>query len=111
MNAFTDLSRDARLSLNIEGFCTKLRAPEVLARLVMEWKPTAYGLGDHTLTSLLNDFIHGATVRRDYRAIQRTLDTLFGRAGDESARQGDVKTPVVTAGTNGDGRSRQEPRR
>lgn len=94
MNPFTDESRDARLKVSVEGLCDTLRAPETLHRLVMEHKPASMSVGDFALTSMLDSIIDAHKVRHDYRAIQRLLDTTFGRAGDD----GHVQVPNGTSG-------------
>ena len=91
MNALTDETRDARFKLDVEGFCTTLRAPASLHRLVMEWKPAGVAVGDFALTAMLNEVIAACMVRRDYRAIQRLLGTLFGTevpSGTSPSRNG-----------------------
>jgi hypothetical protein len=97
VNAFTDVSRDARLKLGLEAVCDTLRAPEVLHRLVMEHKPAVQSLGDFTLKALLDQVLTAHMVRGDYRGIQSLLGTLFGHEGTERSGQ-------VTNGSLGAGR-------
>lgn len=104
MNALTDETRDARLKLDVEGFCATLRAPATLHRLVMELKPAGFSVGDFALTALINDLITAQIVRRDYRAIQRMLGTLFGPWVPDGYRlvpDGTSGPAVGAHGTNG----------
>lgn len=104
MNVLTDHSRDARIAVNLDGFCTKLRAPECLHALVMSTKPDHVSLGDHLLTALLDSAIDTYKIRRDYRGLHSLLGTLFGDAGAESAG-------MVPDGTTGAGGHRNGGRR
>jgi len=97
VNPLLDESQDTRLALNLRGFCDKLRVPEILHRIVMAVKPDHVSVGDHTKVALLNDAIDTYQSRRDFRGLQRLLDTIFGPVGDEVASVG-------TVGTNGNGR-------
>jgi len=96
-NVLLDESRDARLAVNLSGFCEKLRVPETLHRLVMSTKPDHVSLGTHTMTALLNDAIDTLQSRRDYRGIYGLLGTVLGFDGD-------IESAKVPGGTNGDGR-------
>jgi hypothetical protein len=87
-NPFTTESRDARISLGLDGFMDKLRAPESLHRLVMIAKPANMPNSDYALKSMLDAYLLACIVRGDYSQVQRTLGTLFGHlspAGDEAA--------------------------
>lgn len=97
MNPFTDLTQDSRLSVNIEGFLSKLRVPQVLHDLAMEFKPDDVGLGDHIRAMILKDAIHTLNSRHRFREIYDLLGTVFGLHGDRW-------TPQVPGGTNGNGR-------
>ncbi len=92
-NPFTDETRDARLKLNIDGFCDTLRAPESLHRLVMEYKPATVSAGDFALKAMLDSSIDALKVRGDYRGIQRLLGTLFGGEGTDRPAQVPNGTP------------------
>lgn len=80
-NPFTDESRDARLKLGVDGFCDTLRSPESIKWLVMQGKPAGFAVGDFALLSMVDAIIDRHKVAHDYRAIQCTLDTLFGPVG------------------------------
>lgn len=86
MNPFTDESRDAKLKLGIDGLCDTLRSPESIKYLVMQGKPAGLGVGDFALFSMVDAIIDRHKVQHDYRAIQRTLDTLFGPVGTNDTR-------------------------
>lgn len=96
-NPFTDESRDARLKVDVEGFCSTLRAPASLHQLVMQEKPAGFSVGDFALTAMVNDLITALTVRRDYRGIQRLLGTLLGAW----VPPGYALVPVGTSATSG----------
>jgi len=82
MNPFTDLTQDARLAVNIDGFLTKLRVPQVLHDLVMETKPDSVGVGDHVRAMILKDVIATLNVHHRFRDIYDLLGTVFGLHGD-----------------------------
>lgn len=92
-NPFTDLSRDARLAVNLPGFCTKLRSPDVLHSLTMAFKPDHIALGDHLLAALLDHAILALMMRRDYRGIYGLLGTLFAGHGPDGTGAGQGRAP------------------
>lgn len=97
MNPFTDESRDARLAVNLDGICTKLRSPDSFHKLTMTVKPDHVSLADHMLACLLDNAIDTLKIRRDYRGIHSLLGTLYGLPGADQAEK-------VTVGTGGNGR-------
>jgi len=107
MNPFTDLSKDPRLSVNIDGFLTKLRVPQVLHDLAMEFKGDDVSLGDYVRALILKDAISTLNSRHSFREIYDLLGTVFGLHGDRwtpgnpSVADQAGKVPV---GTDGDGR-------
>lgn len=115
MNALTDESRDFRLKVDVDGLVSTLRAPESVHRLVMDMKPAGVSVGDFALTSMVNECITALMVRRDYRAIQGLLGTLFGPyvpSGTVTAN-GPARVPNGTSaeatGTNGTSADRKPP--
>lgn len=77
-NPFTLESRDAVLSLNIEGLLPRLRAPESLRRLLVDVKPQHMPMGDFALKSMFDAFLIEAIVAGRYRDVQATLVAMFG---------------------------------
>jgi len=100
MNPFTDLTQDARLAVNIDGFLTKLRLPQVLHDLVMGTKPDTVSVGDHVRAMILKDVIVRLTVQHRFREVYDLLGTVFGLHGDRWV-------PEVPGGTDGTGRHRR----
>ena len=98
MNPLTSETRDQVLSVNLAGFCTKLRAPESL-RALLRMKPDHVGLGDHLLKAALDAHLMLLIVGGRYRELQTTLAALFGATGYEAAGE-------ATGVANGNGRSR-----
>ena len=101
-NPFTAESRDARLSLGLDGFIDKLRAPESLHRLVMIAKPAHMPASDFALKAMLDAHLMACILRGDYAAVQRTLVTLFGPEVTNGTRE-QVAAARVTNGTFGAG--------
>ena len=99
-NPFTDESRDARLSLNIDGFCDKLRAPEALHRLATQHKPKHMSTGDFFLKAALDLRLIELIVAGHYDEVQRTLGTVFGPLGTDGTEWGAPEAPG-TGGTTG----------
>jgi hypothetical protein len=94
VNPFTDQSRDARLSLDVDltgrdGLGTKLRSPESIATVVAE-KPAHVSTGTWALKGMLDALLIADIVAGRYRHVQATLDTLFGPAGPDG-----TAAPVV----------------
>lgn len=97
MNPFTSESRDPVLSVNLKGFCTKLRAPESL-RALLRMKPDHVGLGDHLLKAALDAHLMLLIVGGRYRDLQTTLAALFGGCDYDAADE-------ATGVANGNGGS------
>ena len=104
MNPFTDLSQDARLAVNIDGFLTKLRVPQILHDVAMHYKPDDVSLGDWVRAMILKDAIHTLNSRHAFREIYDLLGTVFGLHGDRWVPAGDRRRPHGTDGTDGAGR-------
>lgn len=105
MNPFTDETRDARLKMEVEGFCDTLRAPESLKRLFMDCKPAGHSVGDFALLEMFNGIIDAHKVAYDYRAIQRLLDTFFGPLSADWPVGPPVGVASVKGVPNGTGRA------
>ena len=99
-NPFTQESRDSRISLGLDGFIDKLRAPDSLHALVMRAKPATVPASDFALKAMLDQFLMGAIVRSDYREVYATLGTLFGPEVTNGTRK-DLAKVQGTSGTNG----------
>jgi hypothetical protein len=95
MNAFTAESRDAVLSPNLRGLCTRLRAPASIAVLIQDWKPATVPLGDHLLKATLDQHLMACIVAGRYRNVQATLVALFGPA-DYASAPGPAADPEAT---------------
>lgn len=80
MNALTDESRDDVWPVNIDGFCSQLRAPSSLAFLKGIGKPAHLRLGDATLKAMLDSYLIALMMRGEYRTVTDTLVRLFGEA-------------------------------
>ena len=92
-NPFTDLSHDARLAVNIDGFITKLRVPEVLHGLATEFKGDDVSLGDYVRCLILKDAIHTLNSRHSFREIYDLLGTVFELHRDRWVPGGTNGTP------------------
>jgi hypothetical protein len=77
-NPFTLESRDAVLSLNIEGLLPRLRAPESLRRLLVDVKPQHMPMGDFALKSMVDAHLMALIIAGRYREVQATLVAMFG---------------------------------
>jgi len=99
-NPFTQESRDSRISLGLDGFIDKLRAPDSLHALVMRAKPATVPASDFALKSMLDQYLMGAIVRSDYREVYATLGQLFGADVTNVTRK-DLAKVEGTSGTFG----------
>lgn len=77
-NPFTLESREAVLSLNIEGLLPRLRAPESLRRLLVDVKPQHMPMGDFALKSMVDAHLMALIIAGRYREVQATLVAMFG---------------------------------
>lgn len=109
-NPFTAESRDARISLGLEGFIDKLRAPDSLHALVMRAKPLTVPASDFALKAMLDQFLMACIVRSDYREVYATLGTLFGAEVTLGTSRKPPTKADVTDGTFGAGRHNGGPR-
>lgn len=77
-NPFTSESRDARLTVGLEGTLAQLRTPHSLHTLIQRAKPMNLTIGDFALKAMLDAHLIAAIVRSDYREVYDTLVSLFG---------------------------------
>ena len=103
MNPLTSETRDQVLSVNLAGFCTKLRAPESL-RALLRMKPDHVGLGDHLLKAALDAHLMALIVGGRYRELQTTLAALFGAPGYEPVGEATGVVGSYERSQNGSGR-------